>query len=89
MSFLAGGTVDTGFTNPGPWWIAFAVAAGAGILVLVGFGISMFIQAGEGRDATVDTVTDCGVKGHFYEPHNAGWRCVTCGVVVATEDEVP
>lgn len=79
MNVLGGLGNATGSVASTLMWALLIVTAATGIVVLIGILISKFIAGGKQAIQPVHPVTACGIKGHRYQVHGAGWRCATCG----------
>ena len=88
MDVLRGLSSETGSVASTFLWSLLVVTAATGIVILIGIGIAKFIAAGKPAAEPVHVVTPCGIKGHRYRAHHAGWRCTTCGEGALHEDEL-
>jgi len=77
MVFLGASGIGTIVATPMFFW--GVVVAAVALVIAIGMGMEMLIASGRTRKELIHLVTDCGIHGHSYTAHYAGWQCVTCG----------
>lgn len=88
MNVLAGMATGTNVVTSVVLWTVVVGIVAVVIATGIGIGIERFIAAARTATEPVHAVTPCGIKGHRFRVHHAGWRCTICGEGVLHEGEM-